>query len=159
MDRAKFDGLARRLSTEQSRRSALRVAGVGLVAGLVPGLAPAEDMNAAPLSGEACLPIGTKCGGRRKGSQKVRKATRRRQPTCRKCCSGNTSRSRNGQPRCACIQDLRQCRRPDQCCSGVCLSARELCPDGISCGPFPGLAGNDKYCIPGYYNIGISAEG
>lgn len=159
MDKTRFDGLARRLSTEQSRRSALRVAGMGLVAGLVPGLGPTDATDASPLSGAACLPNGTKCGGRRKGSRKVRKATRRRQPTCRKCCSRNTNRSRNGQPRCACIQDLGQCRRHDQCCSGVCLSTRELCPDEVSCGPFPGLPGSvEKYCVPGYLNIITGVE-
>jgi len=156
MDKASFDGLARRLSTERNRRDALRVAGTGLIAGLVPGLFVGGEADAAELSGKACSPVGTKCGRRRRG--KGPKARRRQQPACKKCCTGHTIKQRNGQRRCSCIPDLsvKTCQRNDQCCSGLCRRIEDLCdPQDLECEPpdeFPFRPGT-KICVPGILNL------
>jgi hypothetical protein len=152
MDKAKFDGLARKLSTEQNRRSALRIAGAGLVAGLVSGLLLAGESDATGLSSEACSPTGTRCGRRRKG--KGPKAKRRQQPACTKCCSKHTIRQRNGQRRCSCVPDLRECRRDDQCCSGLCLKVEDFCGCDSEEVPEEFPVGR-KVCIPGWLDPGL----
>ncbi len=148
MDTSRFDGLARTLGAEQSRRSALRVAGVGLVAGLVPGLVQTTHSGAAELSSEICSPVGTKCGRRRNGKRRDGKP-RAPQPACSKCCTRSTTKQRNGQRRCTCVPDLVECRRDDQCCSGLCLKIEDHC----GCPPeevpeeFPT---GTKVCIPAW---------
>ena len=137
MDGTRFDGLARLFGGAHSRRQALRLAGAGVLAGIVPALAAPTATGAQPVRALACKPIGTRCGRRRRG--------RRRQPHCTKCCSDYTITQRNGQRRCACMPDLRPCRRPDPCCSGVCMSIQDICDcdpgDEAPAGPV---------CIPGW---------
>ena len=134
MDGTRFDGLARRLGSERSRRAALRIAGAGLIAGLAPALARPTDADSAPVEAQACLPLGTRCGGRLR--------TGERQPACNKCCTSYTISQRNGQRRCSCRPDFRDCQRPDQCCSGICA------PFDCGC---PGEPPGPTVCLPGLF--------
>jgi hypothetical protein len=126
MDVSRFDSLTRRLAAGTDRRTALRLAGVSLLAtvGTTVGL---RSDTAAQLDADACVPNGNRCG--KKG-----------QPKCAKCCTRFTVRQPiTRQRRCTCKAEFRQCRRPDQCCSGNCIRVPCLEP------PDP----TKKYCIPG----------
>jgi hypothetical protein len=133
MDGTQLDGLARMVGAVGSRRRAIRLAGAGILAGVVPVLAAPVPVGATPVQALACNPVGTRCGRRRRG--------KRRQPTCTKCCSDYTITQSNGQRRCACMPDYTPCRRPDQCCSGICAVEDCGCGDEPPTGPV---------CLPGF---------
>lgn len=107
MEGVRFDRLTRRVGVGMDRRSALRLAGIGVVASLASVVGIRSDVAAQQFGADACVPNGRRCG-------------RRNQPKCRKCCTRNTIRQNNGQRRCACRQDFQVCRRSDQCCTGSC---------------------------------------
>lgn len=130
MDNTRFDGLARKLGVERSRRAALRIAGAGVLAGFAPVLARSTATEAAPFEELACAPIGNRCGRRRRDGVP--------QPRCTTCCTKYTITQTNGQRRCACMPDFTACKRPDQCCSGVCA---------IECG----CEDDGPVCLPGFF--------
>lgn len=112
MDDSRFDGLARKLGAQRSRRAALRIAGAGVIAGLAPALARSSVTEAAPFEELACLPGGNRCGGRRRDGKP--------QPRCSRCCTRYTITQSNGQRRCTCKPDFMDCQWAEQCCSNIC---------------------------------------
>ena len=124
MDHDRFDDLARRWAGGVSRRAVLKGAAGGVLAAAL-GIVGGGDGYAQEVGAAACSPIGTRCG-------------RKRQPSCNTCCTGFTSRQRNGQRRCACRPDFKRCNRNDQCCSGICQAK-----------PCAGF--DERVCIPGLF--------
>jgi hypothetical protein len=116
VDDRTLDRLARLLVVATSRRTSAKAVAGALIAALA---------GRAPTSVEAtCLWIGARCG-------------RHKQPSCNNCCTGFTTKQQNqNQRRCACRPDAKRCKRPDECCSGICRA-------------LPCIGVNRPVCVPG----------
>ena len=131
MDGQRFDAITRLMTTGRSRRALVRVVLTSAGAAALARLGAGGD--AGQVTPAACTANGIRCGPN----------TPRR---CGTCCSGCTARQENGQRRCSCCRDGRDCRRDDQCCSGRCEGGTCV---PASCLPFEGNCGGDSDCCSG----------